>query len=50
MYVLAYNIVWHDNFLLKRFINDSEAFRQEERDKITEKRIAMAKYVEESGR
>lgn len=29
----------------KRFISDSEAFRQEERDKITKKRIAMAKYV-----
>lgn len=31
--------------LVKRFINDSEAFRQEERDKITKKRVAMAKYV-----
>eukprot|EP00752_Nemacystus_decipiens_P001813 g1751.t1 len=28
----------------QRFIDDSEAFRQEERDKITKKRIAMAKY------
>eukprot|EP00903_Cladosiphon_okamuranus_P005407 g5395.t1 len=28
----------------QRFINDSEAFRQEERDKIIKKRIAMAKY------
>ncbi|CAM9205932.1 unnamed protein product [Ectocarpus sp. 4 AP-2014] len=28
----------------QRFINDSEAYRQEERDKITKKRIAMAKY------
>ncbi|CAN0346919.1 unnamed protein product [Pylaiella littoralis] len=28
----------------QRFINDSEAFRQEERDKINKKRVAMAKY------
>lgn len=33
--------------LVKRFISDSEAFRQEERDKITKKRIAMAKYIQE---
>lgn len=31
--------------LVNRFINDSEAFRREERDKINKKRIAMAKYA-----